>query len=503
MKFWNFIEFLKFWKYLELSRLRPPELICFDHLYSEYLAMKPDIKESDVKFIDDLFAKVKAEDADNEKAMEEGVRGKRPRPKSTHLSWDELYYFELVLAEVMPAENLRSKIVRLRSDYGSIATEKEFAEYLGSKPRDLHDPPDAEDPPDGDPKHIEKLMRTDLKDLLGRIYFKYSILPVREERLTDLAWFAARLCLFSLIILLVILAGLFIAPLIYDIWTAPVNEKFGILTNSERLASLTVFVVVVCGAMGGFVSALQRIQSPPTEGDSLYNLSLLFHGSKSVFIAPITGAIFAIILYLMFAAGILQGTFFPAIFTPGSRFDLATARANARRSSETNANTGNANAAKSSPTPQSDSNSTGKPPPTAGSTNTSGVGNSNSNDQPAGANVNSGTPNTNKVNNSNTGNSSAGNSVSKMTPTPTPTPTSTPTPTPTPDEAQAKKTEAENAREPTKGLNVFDFLARSGPGTGKDYALLIIWCFIAGFAERFVPDALDRVISNSKTEKKK
>jgi hypothetical protein len=494
MKFWNFIEFLKFWRYLELSRLRPPELICFDHLYSEYLAMKPDIKESDVKFIDELFIKVKAEDADNQKTIEEGIRGKKPRPKSTHLSWDELYYFELVLAGIMPAENLRSKIVRLRSDYGSIATEKEFAEYLGSKPRDLQNPPDAEDPPDGDPEHIEKLMRTDLKDLLGRIYFKYSILPVREERLTDLAWFAARLCLFSLITLLVILAGLFIAPLIYDIWTAPVNEKFGILTNSERLASLTVFVVVVCGAMGGFVSALQRIQSPPTEGDSLYNLSLLFHGSKSVFIAPITGAIFAIILYLMFAAGILQGTFFPAIFTPGSRFDLTAARANARRSSETTP----------TPTPKPDSNKTGTPqPPAANLTNSNGAGNSNSNDLPAGANVNSG--NSNKGNSSNTGNTNLGNSNLKttFTPTPTSTPTPTPTPTTTPDEAQAKKTEAENAREPTKGLNVFDFLARSGPGTGKDYALLIIWCFIAGFAERFVPDALDRVISNSKTEKKK
>lgn len=492
--FWNFIEFLKFWKYLELSRLRPPELICFDHLYSEYLAMKPAIKESDVKFIDDLFTKVKAEDADNQKAIEEGVRGKRPRPKSTHISWDELYYFELVLAEVMPAENLRSKIVRLRSDYSSIATEKEFAEYLGSKPQDLQNPPDAEDPPDGDPKHIEKLMRTDLKDLLGRIYFKYSILPIREERLTDLAWFAARLCLASLIILLFILAGLFIAPLVYDIWTAPVNEKFGILTNSERLASLTVFVVVVCGAMGGFVSALQRIQSPPTEGDSLYNLSLLFHGSKSVFIAPITGAIFATILYLMFAAGILQGTFFPAIFTPGSRFDLATARANARRSSETKTTP------TPTPTPKPDSDKTGAPqPPAANLTNTGGAGNSNVGDLPAGANVNAG--NSNKGNSSNTGNTNLGNSNLNTTPTAAPTPT--PMPTATPDEAQARKTEAENAREPTKGLNVFDFLARSGPGNGKDYALLIIWCFIAGFAERFVPDALDRVISNSKSGEKK
>lgn len=88
----EFIEFLKFWKYLELNRLRPPEVICFDRLYNEYLAMKPDIKESDVKFIDELFNKIKAE----QKAIEEEGRGKRPRPKSTHLSWDEFYYFELV-----------------------------------------------------------------------------------------------------------------------------------------------------------------------------------------------------------------------------------------------------------------------------------------------------------------------------------------------------------------------------------------------------------------------
>ena len=35
------------------------------------------------------------------------------------------------------------------------------------------------------------------------------------------------------------------------------------------------------------------------------------------------------------------------------------------------------------------------------------------------------------------------------------------------------------------------------PISGKDYALLIIWSFLAGFLERLVPDALNRLVTKN------
>ena len=149
------------------------------------------------------------------------------------------------------------------------------------------------------------------------MYLEYAILPVREARLTILTWYAAGLCLAALIVLMAILAFLYILPLASEInSTKDLGDQLFDLRNSDRLSAITIFVVVITGAMGGFVSALQRIQTPSTDGDSLYNLSLLFHGSNTVFIAPISGAIFAILLYLLFTSGTLVGTFFPSIYTP-------------------------------------------------------------------------------------------------------------------------------------------------------------------------------------------
>lgn len=476
---------MRFWK-LNLHDLRPPELLCFDHLYSEYLTMKIRIKEPEaVTFIDELSAKVNKQDEER--------RNEEKTNKDTNLvsvvCWKDLYYFELILADYIPVEKLRSKIIRLRSDYQSIACSREYSEYLASKPPDLQSPPEPTDPPHGTQAEYEKLLREDLKDLLGRMYIKYAILPVREKRLTDLTWFAAKLCGVSLGLLLFTLVVIYFGPPLSHIdFSKTMAQNFALFTESTTLSSLTIFVVVISGAMGGFVSALQRIQSPPTEGDSLYNLSLLFHGSKAIFVAPITGAIFAIMLYLMFTAGIFKGTFFPNIYTPSGGGDYVVVDARPADKPTTDDQ-----AKKKSDEVITPNNSDSSTPPQSTAANTNQAQAQNNRN----AAVNANGSNANSAVNSANGNSSSANGNTANTANGAASSTPKPTPTPLKADSDAKPIFVARA-----GMSVFYFLAQSGPVDGGNYALLIIWCFIAGFAERFVPDALDRLVSNSKARDK-
>jgi hypothetical protein len=439
--------------YLSLRDMQAPIILYFEHLDSEYRTLKSDITNAeDINTIDLLNEKRKSDD----------------------LSWNDLYTFELVLTKYRPSEQLRSKVIQLRNDYRSVAGQQEYDEYIASKPPNLLEPPDPENPPDADASELEKLLREDIKDLLGRLFLLYEILPVREAKLKGLTWWAAGLVLGAMVLLFFIVTIIFV----FDP-ERPADAGW-------RIPSLTIFVVAIVGAMGGFVSAVQRIQKPPEGGDSFYNLARMFYASYSVFVAPITGAIFAILLYLMFTASILKGSFFPDIYTPPGSYQEGSGGIPTSTPTPTpspSPQTTSSQTTTQTPltaqvtAPNAQQNTNRRPPNTGNTANTANTSNAPGNQPPA-----------NTTGNTSDNPPPAGSAANtNAAPTPQGSPSPSPTPSPTPATAPV--------RVATRSLGIKDFLAHTGPASGEAYALLILWCFIAGFAERFVPDALDRLIS--------
>lgn len=406
-------------------------LLFFDHLYSEYLALKPKITDAAVIALFDSL---------HEKRVE------------CQLTWSDIYTFDLALVDERPLENLIRKAFDARSKYRSIAGQKEYDEYLASKPPDLSailikpsvlkadqeevvaappdnlppaaEAPEPELPAGAEVEIVQRILRADIRYLLGKFYLYYAMLPMREglrERLTRRA-----VMITVGILVIIVLAALISLGLVKSFTSANLKETFDL----TGVFGVTVVSVACAGIVGGCVSMLQRIQSAPTEGDALFNLAALTNGWIGLSLSPLYGAIFATVLFILFAAGILKGSVFPTIETAESDATVEHREA----------------PPVTNPTPKPSPTAT--LPPAALTTVPASV---------------------------------------SPTATPTATPTSTPSPSPS----------ASPSPQQTGVVRARDFLQRTGPKDGASFALLMIWSFIAGFAERFVPDTLNRLVAKT------
>jgi hypothetical protein len=368
-----------------MNRAVPPYArLFFDHLYSEYQVLRSTIRDADVTNL-----------------LEE-IYQMRQRHE---LTWANIYTFDLMLVDWRPPASLIRKAFEARSKYRSIAGQKEYDEYQASKPPDLvevHFEPDA--PP---PNPIE-LVRADIRYLLSKFYLYYAMLPVRESLRDQLTYRAA-------MVTGIVVVAIFLA-IVLNLFVSFIPNKVGLAQYA--VVFVTVLTVTLAGLIGGCVSMLQRIQSAPSEGDALFNLAAMTNGKRGILLSPLYGGIFASLLFVLFAAGILNGTIFPVINTPKSALAVVPGP---------------------SPTP------TATP-------------------------ITSATP----TGNATTGNTTSGNGSAS---------TST----------EIRQTEV------VKGsvLQIKDFLSETGPADGVSYALLIIWSFLAGFAERLVPDTLNRLVAKN------
>jgi len=339
----------------QLKRLPEYGLLFFDHLQAEYISEIEEAK-GDEKKISILTAIEVAR-------------------KDDCLTWKDIYTFDLTLARLLKGERLRSKILTLRSLYRNVAGQKDYYTYILSNPPD----PLANETTD-------EVLQQDCLFLLSQFYLQYSMTSAREHMRNNLFKIA-----FSITVVPIALGALI----------SFVNSK-GWLSLGKGAATLPV--VVFAGMVGALVSMHQRIPSSPSEGEPLHNFAVLTHVRFGIFLSPISGGIFAAILYLMFTSGLMTGAIVPEIGTI------------------------------SHPCPRP-----------------------------------------------------------MLTPTPTPTPTST---QPAPSTTQSMPTPE---IQPPLSIIVLlnDFLRETGPCGGSNFALLVVWAFIAGFAERLVPDALNWMVAQS------
>jgi len=192
--------------------------------------------------------------------------------------------------------------------------------------------------------------------------------------------------------------------------------------------------VALAGVIGGCISMLQRIQSAPSEGDALFNLAALTNGWRGLSLSPLYGGIFASVLFILFAAGLLKGAAFPTIETNGSS-DAAAVEHQTTPTEQ--------------PTPQN---------PNKPIVLTSGV--------------------------------QFQTTALEAEPT-------KPDPTTTNAKTNQVKNSSADAEKNGKVLKIKEFLRDTGPQNGVSFALLMIWSFIAGFAERLVPDTINRMVAKN------
>lgn len=371
-------------------------LLFFDHLYSEYLTLKPAIKNTAVITLLDSL---------HEKRL------------TSKLSWSDIYSFDLALIDERPLENLIRKAFDARSKYRSIAGQKEFDEYLASKPPDLTailiapnkesrdaaqsllsppaDPlPSQSDGMSDSEKIVQRVLRADIRYLLSKFYLYYAMLPMRENLREQLTSRAVSMTKWIL--------ALIVALILVSFGGGLILKRFSQYGDLIGAFGVTVGTVAFAGIVGGCVSMLQRIQSAPSEGDALFNLAALTNGWRGLSLSPLYGGIFASLLFILFAAGLLQGSAFPKIETAAGFQAVDTV-------------------------------------------------------------------------------------AEEPVPTQSVAPAATASPTPD------HRTETQR----TGILHVKDFLKETGPRDGVSFALLMIWSFIAGFAERLVPDTLNRLVAKN------
>jgi hypothetical protein len=253
-----------------LLRLQPWDIEYFRHLVAQWKGLKIEEENADALRIASLIADF--ESADPGRKIHCDQAGKIHRG---HL----LEIEQMVLRNTDSATLVQlAPVLRLR--YRDVVGERQYATYKGVTP--ACDPMNAA---------ARQSLLGDLSTLIDSIHWRYVLAPFRDRVRTALTIAALWLIILYTVVwvILVAIAGHFDKPF------------------------LAVFVTVLyAGMLGGFISALRRMQSIKDDSDSVFVIQDIAGTEFWLSLSPILGAVFAVVALLFFASGQLGGTVFPA-----------------------------------------------------------------------------------------------------------------------------------------------------------------------------------------------
>jgi hypothetical protein len=206
-------------------------------------------------------------------ATDDHDRGRRLRQTVT---WADVFALETATIYAMDATQLAAALWTVRLRYREVAGQDAYAEYLRG--------------PISDTTKSLEAIRADVLSLCDRMRYLYTFVPTKEAQRNHVA----RLML-GFMLVLIVAAGLYYS----HVWQ---SRPFAL---SEPL-----MMVLLAGSVGGFISIQQRLQQPSTTDPLFKELELAVSGLDTL-VAPVLGAIFATVLYLVFVAHLVSSDVFP------------------------------------------------------------------------------------------------------------------------------------------------------------------------------------------------
>jgi hypothetical protein len=228
----------------------------FDHVLAEYELLPGDGK---------VPSKI-------QKMIEKYESGSQPTP-------GELYLLEKYVIYKQPEPVVRARLTGLRASYREIVGANAYAQYLESGQASQSG------------SSLEAV-RADAGRLLDTLHWAYAMVPECEQTRTNI--------LKKLVMEMLVVGSIGVIFLL------------GAFYAGQTLAA-TIVLVMLMGALGGFLSVQQRIARISTEQEPILTMFQLQKALFAVRLAPLTGALCALILFLIFQADLLTGGFFPTL----------------------------------------------------------------------------------------------------------------------------------------------------------------------------------------------